>query len=501
MGYGQMTRRGFLRSSGLAAGALVGLRAARAMGAKAKAGGTPPDRARGRPNILFCIADDWSWPHAGVGGDKVVKTPAFDRIAAEGVLFTQAHVSAPSCSPSRSSILTGQMFYRLEEGGDLWGTLPAKFPVYTDILAEAGYHVGYTRKGWGPGRHAAGGRKENAAGKRYKDFAAFLAARPKGRPFCFWFGSYEPHRGYRKGSGVAGGKRIADVTVPPFLPDSPEVRSDILDYYVEVEMFDKQVAGLLKQLEAVGELDDTLVVMTSDNGMPFPRAKSNIYDYGTHMPLAVRWGAKAKPGRVVEDFISFTDFAATFLQAAGCKVPAGVTGRSFLDILTGGGSGRVDPKRGRVFVGKERHTTGRAGGVGYPCRAIRTREYLYIRNFKPDRWPAGDPPRYADIDGSPSKTHVVDNREDGKVRRFFQLACAKRPAEELFDLKKDPGELENVAGRPEYKAAQQKLSADLTAYLTETKDPRIAGGGEEFDRYPYYGGGGRRRPKTPPKKT
>jgi len=485
----RITRRGFLRRTGLAAAATGLAKAAR---------GSAKGGSRARPNILFCIADDWSWPHAGVYGDKVVKTPTFDRIAKEGVLFSQAHCAAPSCSPSRSSVLTGQMFWRLEEGGCLWGTLPAKFPVYTDILERAGYHVGYTRKGWGPGRDAPGGRKRNAAGNRCKDFAAFLAARPAGKPLALWFGSFDPHRGYKKGSGVQSGKRLGDVTVPPFLPDSKEVRSDILDYYVEVEKFDTQVAGLLKQLEQIGELDDTLVVMTSDNGMPFPRAKSNIYDYGTHMPLAVRWSKKVPGGRKVDDFISFTDFAPTFLAAAGCEAPACMTGGSFLDVLTGGKAGRVDPKRGRVFVGKERHTAGREGGVGYPCRAIRTAEYLYIRNFAPDRWPAGDPRAFADIDGSPSKSYLLGNREDPKVKRFFELACAKRPAEELFDLKADPGELTNVAGRAEHAAAQKKLSAELTAYLTDTADPRVVGGGDKFDQYPYYGGGW--RPKRKPQR-
>ena len=480
MKHTKISRRGFLRNGSIAAGAIL---AGGRLGRAAQA----PDR----PNVLFCIADDWSWPHAGAGGDKVVKTPAFDRIAAEGVLFTQTHVAAPSCSPSRSSVLTGQMFYRLEEGGCLWGTLPAKFPVYSDLLEQAGYHVGHTRKGWGPGRDEPGGRKRNAAGERYQDFAAFLAARPAGKPFCFWFGSYEPHRGYAKGSGLKSGKRVEDVTVPPFLPDSDEVRSDILDYYVEVEQYDTQVAGLLKQLEALGELDRTLVVMTSDNGMPFPRAKSNIYDYGTHMPLAVRWPKRAQGGRKVEDFISFCDFAPTFLQAAGCDVPACMTGRSFLDVLTGGRQGRVDPKRDRVFVGKERHTAGRAGGVGYPCRGLRTREFLYIRNFEPDRWPAGDPEAFADIDGSPSKSYLLAHRDEPKVKRFFELACAQRPAEELYDLKKDPAELTNVAGRPEYAEVRQKLSAELAAFLKATGDPRVLGGGEKFDECPYYGGGWR----------
>src|SRR4030042_2303569 len=136
-----------------------------------------------RPNILFCLADDWSWPHAGIAGDKVVKTPTFDRVAREGVLFKNAFVSAPSCTPSRGAILTGQWHWRLEEGGNLWSTLPAKFDVYPDLLEKAGYHVGCTRKGWGPGQHQPGGRTRNPAGPRFKDFAEFLQARPEGAPY------------------------------------------------------------------------------------------------------------------------------------------------------------------------------------------------------------------------------------------------------------------------------------------------------------------------------
>jgi N-sulfoglucosamine sulfohydrolase len=486
-----MTRREFMQAGAGAAGAvaagLLDPRTTRAAAGTAR-------RPRGkRPNILFAIADDWSWPHAGAYGDKVVRTPTFDRIAREGVRFTHTYCAAPSCSPSRASVLTGQMFWRLEEAANLWSTLPAKFPVYTEILAASGYHVGYTRKGWGPGNVQAGGRTENPAGKRYRDFGAFLAARPEGKPLCFWYGSHEPHRGYRTGSGVRSGKKIADVRVPPFLPDSPAVRSDILDYYVEVEQFDGQVGGLLRLLERAGELDNTLVVMTSDNGMPFPRAKSNLYEYGTRMPLAARWPGRARGGRVVDDFVSFTDFAPTFLAAAGCRIPPQMTGRSFLDLLASDKQGRIDPKRGRVFVGKERHTDRRSGGVGYPCRALRTPEHLYIRNFKPDRWPAGDPPGYGDIDGSPSKSFLLDRRDEPKVRDLFELACGKRPAEELYDLRKDPFQLVNVAADARYAAARRKLSDELTDYLRQTRDPRVVGGGEKFDGYRYYG----RRPPTP----
>lgn len=161
-----------------------------------------------RPNILFCFADDWSWPHAGAYGDKVVKTPAFDRVAREGFLFTRAFSAAPSCTASRAAILTGQSPHRLEEGGTLHGYLPKKFPVYPDLLEQAGYAVGFTGKGWGPGNFKAGGRERNPAGPPSKSFDEFLKTVPAGKPFCFWFGSLDPHRPYEKGSGLAAGRSL-----------------------------------------------------------------------------------------------------------------------------------------------------------------------------------------------------------------------------------------------------------------------------------------------------
>ena len=485
MNAGRQNRRDFLKSVGVGAALLAGPVVSSAR------------RRGGRPNILFCIADDWSWPDASIAGTKVIETPTFDRVASEGVLFENAFVSAPSCTPSRGAIVTGQWHWRLEEGCDLWSTLPAKFAVYPDMLEKAGYHVGFTRKGWGPGYDEPGGRARNPAGPRFKNFGKFLDARPSGAPFCFWFGSHDPHRGYKWRSGVESGMKLDDVEVSDCLPDCEQVRTDICDYYWEVQRFDREVGELLKVLEEKGELDNTLVVITGDNGLPFPRCKSNLYDRGTNVPLAVRWPAKVKGGRVVEDFISLSDLAPTFLEASGLKPTANMTGRSFIDILTSGKSGQVDPSRDKVFTGMERHTTRRAGGVGYPMRAIRTHKYLYVRNFKPDRWPAGDPEGYGDIDGSPTKTYMMQNRNEPKVKRLFELAFGKRPAEELYDLSKDPNQLDNVADKPAYAGAKKRLSAELTEKLNETQDPRILGKGDIFDKFPYYGSG--KKPKTVPK--
>jgi arylsulfatase A-like enzyme len=169
-------RRDFLKAMGLGAASLAFAGCTHA--SEPLGGGA----LKKRPNILFCLADDWSWPHAGIAADKVVKTPTFDRVAREGVLFENVFVSAPSCTPSRGAMLTGQWHWRLEEGGNLWSTLPAKFPVYPDLLEGAGYHVGFTRKGWGPGRHEPGGRTRNPAGPGYKSFQEFMKARPEDKP-------------------------------------------------------------------------------------------------------------------------------------------------------------------------------------------------------------------------------------------------------------------------------------------------------------------------------
>jgi N-sulfoglucosamine sulfohydrolase len=300
---------------------------------------------------------------------------------------------------------------------------------------------------------------------------------------------------------VKSGLKFEDVVVPPYLPDTPEVRSDILDYYFEIERFDREIGAMLKLLEDRGELDNTLVVITSDNGWPFPRGKATCYDAGTRMPLAIRWPAKVKGGRVVDDFMSHTDVAPTFLEAAGLKAPPEMTGKSLVSLLTSGRVGLVEASRDKVFFGRERHASVRAGNVGYPTRGVRTADFLLLRNYEPGRWPAGDPPLYGDvdqhlnIDGSPSKQAVVEHGEEAGRKRLFDLAFGKRPAEELYDLKADPWQTNNVAGDARYAEIRKRLQAELDRALTETKDPRALGRGEEFDRFHYVTGAGQNRPR------
>lgn len=471
------------------------------------------------PNILFCISDDQSYAHAGANGDQVIRTPGFDRVAREGIRFSRAFCDAPTCGPSRSAILTGQPIWRLEEAGNIHSTLPAQFMTYTELLEDAGYFIGYTGKGWSPGKNEPGGRTKNPAGDPFNrlhfgrgelentprppgvasnayshNFHDFLEKRPASAPFCFWLGTYEPHRGYKPGLWDRKEMDPSDVEVPPIFPDETIVREDILDYYHEIEHFDDMVVHAIELLEEAGELENTIIVVTSDHGMPFPRAKASLYDAGSHIPLAIRWGKGIQsPGRVYDGLVNLSALAPTFLESAGVNVPDMMIAQGLTDIFTG-----VDEDlkpRQQAYIAMERHDGCREGGKGYPCRAIRTAGYLLIHNFKPERWPAGDPDRtvcardlpYGEVDSSPTKTLMMEGREDPVIGRLHELAFGMRPEFELYDLSKDPHQMKNVAGRSDYSHIQKRLSDKLDSYLKETGDPRALGEFAPWDYYPYYG--------------
>jgi N-sulfoglucosamine sulfohydrolase len=458
-----------------------------------------------RPNILFAIADDWSWPHAGVYGDPVVQTPAFDRLAREGILFNQAYVSSPSCTPSRNAILTGQYHWRLGPGANLWSTLDPSTPVYPLLLEDAGYRIGHYNKSWGPGDISNWER--HPAGPDYTEggFVRFMAEREEGQPFCFWLGTTDPHRPYDPGTGIASGMDPDRIRLFECFPDVEDVRSDVADYYYEVQRFDTLVAAAISILEDYGELENTIIIMTGDNGMPFPRCKANNYDAGVRVPLAIRWGKGIKnPGRVLEDFISTTDLAPSFLELAGVEVPAVMTGKSMVNLFESSADGFVDREnRAWVLHGKERHVPCQEEDMGgYPVRAIRNHDFLYIRNFEPDRWPAGTPDYLnavipycwlGDCDNSPTKTYMTEYRDrDEHHRLLWELAFGKRPAEELYDCREDPGQMVNLAGDPGYSAILEEMSAQLDRQMERTLDPRSEAVEDfDFSSVPYLGSGPR----------
>lgn len=471
-----------------------------------------------RPNILLAISDDQSWPHTGIYGASELQTPSFDRVAKAGVLFQNAFAASPGCSPSRAALLTGQHTWQIQEAGTHASSFPADLKVYPEVLAENGYHVGYTGKGWGPGNWKITGRKQNPAGPSYSkrkmrspggisatDYAAnfvdFLDAKEEAEPFCFWFGCHEPHRSYKDGIGKEMGKNPDNVDVPEFLPDAPIVRSDLADYFAEIEWFDQHLGRMLDELEKRGELENTLVIVTADNGMPFPRAKANCYELGIHVPLAISWAAEVPGHRSSEELVGFVDLTATILAAAEFqtqKIDMPLSGRSLLPLLKEE-STKEKEERLAVYSARERHSSSRYMNWTYPQRAMRTDQYLLIRNFRPERWPAGAPQKfeksgelgpmhggYHDIDACPSLTFLINERDSEKFGHFLDLAVNHRPAVELFDIKQDPACLNNLADNPKHAETRDQLVADFEKYLRDTKDPRIIDGGDVYDDYIRY---------------
>lgn len=454
-----------------------------------------------RPNILFIIFDDWGWQHAGAYGCTWVKTPNFDRVAREGVLFRNAFTSNPKCSPCRASILTGRNTWQLKEGVSHYGYFPAGFEVYPDLLEKTGYAIGATGKGWGPGDfQGIAHRSRNPAGPIVntarstppasgiakidyeKNFENFLAARAQGASFCYWMGFQEPHRTYEVDSGVRLGKSLADVQVPAYLPDTPGVRGDLADYAIEVEWADAFIGRALAALEARGELENTLVIVTSDHGMPFPYVKGQIHEDGFRIPLAMRWPKQIKAGRIVDDFINVRDFAPTFLELAGLKPHPQMTGSSLVNLLRSPASGWIE-HRETMLVGKEFHDLGRPNDLGYPVRALRTKDFLYVHNFQPDRWPVGNPETdFGNCDPGPTKEIVK-----ALGGYFYELNFGKRPAEELYDLRRDPLGMNNVANDFFYTKTVDAMRTKLMAMLVEEKDPRALGEAAVFDTYKYVG--------------
>lgn len=480
------------------------------------------------PNILFAICDDVSYPHTSFAGSNFVNTPSFDRIAREGVYFENCYAASPGCAPSRSSIVTGRYPWQNEQSGQHGSSWMKKYVPFTDELRDNGYAVGLTGKGVDPFRYAIKEsdtlwRKENAAGpyhskivytadnddrftqkisdKNYfENFKYFLENEQEDKPFFFWYGGHEAHRGYEKDSWKKTRKKLSDVDVPAFFPDDPIIRGDLLDYAVEIEWFDLHLTKMLSYLEEIGELENTVVIVTADNGMPFPRAKANCYDYGVHVPLAIRYPKEFSVNKKISAPVGFIELAPTILELANIKPRKmqPMSGKSLLKTLRG--KNKLSFKNA-VYSGRERHTSARYENKGYPQRSIRKGDFLLIWNMKPNLWPAGDPkmfPKgqkqgklvdniYADIDGSPSKSLLIKNKKTKDYGYYFDLATDKRPEFEMYNIKSDPACLKNLAGVSAFQKNEIRLKKDLLRELKRTSDPRVVGPDNEiFDSYRRY---------------
>ena len=498
-----------------------------------------------RPNILFAIADDQTFAHTSFAGAKFVNTPAFDRVASEGIYFNNCMAGSPGCAPSRSSIVTGRYHWQNEQSGQHASSWMKKHIPFVDLLDNNGYATGLTGKGVAPFQYARDEkdslwRATNAAGiahskiryekdspddertaggigpvNYFENFKYFMENSREGKPFFFWYGANEPHRSYEQDSWKRTDKTLESVEVPGFFPDHEIVRGDILDYAVEIEWFDLHLQRMLAYLEEIGELENTIVIVTADNGMPFPRAKANGYEYGFHVPFAIRFPKDFPGGRIVDDPLSFADIAPTILEITGTSADGmlPISGKSILKTLKSKEQGIVDPDKKYVFAGRERHSSSRYLNWGYPQRMIRSEEFLLTWSMKPERWPAGAPQRifagtenelwpmygidengvhnsawaFTDIDASPTKSYIIENWQDENIKPFFDLAHAKRPEFEMFNVKEDPFCLNNLIGNTDFTEIEKEMKAVLLEELKKSEDPRIVGPDKAiFDSYIRY---------------
>jgi len=464
-----------------------------------------------KPNILFCIADDATWKHMSAYGNTWVNTPNFDYIAENGLLFNNAYTPNAKCGPSRSIVLTGRNTWQLEEAANHLAYFPTKFKTYPEALAEQGHHVGYTGKGWSPGTALnEDGSKRELLVKRYNrikttpptkgiakvdysaNFKDFLKKRKNDEPFCFWYGGHEPHRSYEYGTGVSVGKKKLEQidSVFSYWPDSETIRNDMLDYAFELEYFDKHLGEMLDVLRETGELDNTIIVVTSDNGMPFPRVKGLSYEHANHLPLAIMWKDGIKnPNREIDDYVSFIDFAATFMDVSGYDATdlgmQPLQGKSLVPLFSISRENNKSDEQDYVLLGQERHDVGRPNDVGYPVRGIIKDDFMYLINFEEDRWPAGNPETgYTNTDGSPTKTEILEMNRQGKDQKFWQLNFGKKPHEELYHVTVDEDCTHNLAQDEDYQARKQEMKEILLTELKKQKDPRMFGNGDIFDNYP-----------------
>ena len=456
------------------------------------AGCSPSDTPKHEapPNFVLIIADDMNWDDNGAYGHPSIRTPNIDRLAREGMRFEHAYLTASSCSPSRSSILTGRYPHNTDAEQLHW-PLPAGQVTFVEKLREAGYwsasagkwHLGpfieerfdLVRKADVSGFQLPTGEPGQKPSMVATDasgcaeWISVLQARPKDRPFFLWLAALDPHRDYEQGI-IDRPHRPEDARVPPYLPDTPEVRGDLALYYDEIARLDSYVGLVLDELEKQGVAENTLVLFFSDNGRPFPRDKTTLYDGGIKTPWIVRWPGRVEPGSLNPNLVSSIDIAPTLLELAGQPVGPTFEGRSFVAMLS-------DPAHAiREFVFAEKHWH----DYEDHARAVRSKRFKYIRNDYPDlpNTPGADAGR------SPTYQTMLRLRKRKELSEP-QMACflKPRPAEELYDTQNDPYELNNLAADPahekvlaEHRQALNDWAARTADYMPSKRTP------DEFDR-------------------
>ncbi|MFT6434672.1 MAG: putative sulfatase [Candidatus Azotimanducaceae bacterium] len=435
-----------------------------------------------QPNILLFLTDDESAFDRSAYGWSNIPTPAFDEVAKAGILFQNAYSSAPSCGAARAALLTGRHFWQNQNMALIQGFMPLEIPVMTTILQENGYWIGNTTKMDGPASRPPEAQDGSMLGKRYNtekietpeevrpyDYAAnfevFLKDREDGQPFFFWAGVIEPHfpwgRENYKLLESEYGISIDDLFLPPALEDTPEKRKWWGGFLYEICYADTHLKRMIEHLKEIGELDNTIIIATADNGAYLPvdgkyLGKASPYEYGVHVPLAIMWPEKIQSSRVVEDFVSFADIAPTLLEAANIEVPVGMTGDSLTTIFNSTDSGMIE-NRDFMRTGLEWH--GEFDPVSRSTRSIRKANYSYLV-------------RYNNVD------------EQGELLSNAELTIPA--SEEFYDLTTDPWQLNNLIDDPKHKQTLEKMRQLYVDSGQSMNDPRVTGEMDLFRKMRQY---------------
>ena len=412
------------------------------------------------PNVIVFIADDVSYDDLGCYGNTMVETPNIDQLAANGLKFTNFYLTASSCSPSRNSILTGR--YPHNTGAaELHTEPPITMPSFPELMRKRNYHSVLAGK-FHMGEYARRGfdriidNLEEVGDGGEDQWVSSLKDRPKDKPFFMWFASYDAHRNW--GPNEFSGTHDHETVTPPFyLANEPQTRSDLAQYYDEIKRFDHYVGEVVKELETQNELDNTLLIVMADNGRPFPHSKTRLNDRGMKTPFVMHWPKEVEKGNQCGSLVSAIDIAPTILELAGVALPASFQGHSFRKLL----GNPETPFRNYVFAEHNWHDYEAHG------RMVRNKTFMYILNSRPQKPQMGP----ADAVGSPAFMALDALRQKGKLSAIqADIFVVPRPAEELYDLDRDPLQLVNVASDPQFTEQLEDLRVVLKQWMEETGD-------------------------------
>ena len=454
MGGSGHTRRDVLKAAGVGAAALSVER--RAFGRE--------KRTR-KPNVLLYVTDDHGTDDAGCYGNPVIKTPGLDMLASEGTRFTRAFCTSASCSPSRSVILTGLHTHATGQYGLAHSYHHFVSFAHVKSLPVLLSNAGYRTVSAGKFHVAPEGAYhfdqyiKRVSPRQMADTCRPIIAAEDRRPFFLYFCTTEPHRPFhREGSDPVDPK---DVIVPPYLPDTPECREELAEYYGSVQRADSGLVRLIEILKETGRWEDTMIVYVSDNGIPFPGAKTTLYEPGIRLPCVVRNPYQKRRGITSSAMITWADITPTILEFTGAMRPErDVHGHSFLSVLD-----QENPEGwDEIYASHTFHEV----TMYYPMRVVRTRRYKLIWNiahgleypFASDLWN--------------SKTwQALLKRGDTHYAKRTVRAYIHRPKFELYDLENDPDEIKNLADDKNYAAILEELKRKLKDFQERTDDPWI----------------------------